>query len=525
MSAERISDDIDDLDDKALSLSETEAFDVAAADEEALDEQFFKMAESILAPGGLDMDAAELDALYSSEMDAFRAGFTPGEKIEGVISAIDSHCVFVDVHSKSDGIIDAVELFDKDGEITVAVGDSIEAFFIGMESGGIGLTVRLNTADADNSAIREAFASQIPIEAKVVAERKGGYEVRVGDERGFCPFSQIELYPPPDSSVYIGRVLTFLILEYKERNLVVSRRRFLEAEAEAAREELRKTLREGQIVEGTVSRLLHFGVFVDIGGVEGLIPMRELSWAHVRDASKVVSEGERISVRILSIDWDRNRIALSLRHTEPDPWTTVGDRFHPMTQYHGKVTRLLDFGAFVQLTPGVEGLVHISKLGAGKRLTHADEVLNEGEMIDVYVESVDLDRRRIALSLDNPQQGRTMEVESGATVTVGETIKGTVEDIKPYGIFVKLNEETTGLLHVSQIDLGGGQGSHYRAMYRKHPPESEIKVIVKEVHGHKVSLTMPDTSDEAQDYQNLLTDDSSNGLGSLGSLLDGLGLD
>jgi small subunit ribosomal protein S1 len=305
---------------------------------------------------------------------------------------------------------------------------------------------------------------------------------------------------------------------------VLSRRDLLEAERDVAQEKLKGQLEVEAVVTGRVSRLVDFGVFVDLGGMDGLIPMRELAWKRVESASDVVSEGDKVEVKILSVDWDRGRISLSLRQAAGDPWEGVGERYHVTKRYHGTVARLMDFGAFVELEPGVEGLVHISRLGDGKRLSHADEVLSEGEELDVYVEGLDTERRRISLRLDNPQLGRTMDVE-GDQITVGGEMVGPVEDIRHFGVFVRLTPSHTGLLHVSEIDLPE-VGNRVRMMQRQFQPNAEVTVLVKSVHQNKISLALPGKAneDDEEDFSHLMGGSEGNGLGSLGSVFSGLDL-
>ena len=290
----------------------------------------------------------DLDALYASHMEGMRSGFRSGEKISGIVSVITDAAVFVDVNYKSEGVIDRAECLDREGELTVAVGDEIEAMVMGMIDGELRLTVRVSAEDVDDSAIAEAFANQIPVTGKVTAERKGGFEVMVGDVRGFCPYSQMG-FPGAEAAALVGQTLAFRIKEYKERNLVLSRRELIEAEQEAARDKLREKLVVGEIVTGRVSRIVDFGLFVDLGGVDGLVPMRELAWKRVGEASDVASEGDKVEVKILTIDWDRNRISLSMRQATGDPWDGVGDRYHVTKRYHGVVARGWKHGRFQQL--------------------------------------------------------------------------------------------------------------------------------------------------------------------------------
>ncbi len=464
-----------------------------------------------------------LPAEYELQLSEMRSGFTPGEKVKGKVSAISSSAVFIDVNAKSEGIIDRLEL-ETDGQLQVTEGDIIEAYFSDYDEGEFIFTVKVSASEANDEVLSGAFQSQIPIEGKVIAERKGGFEVKVGAQSGFCPFSQIDLYGARDASAYIGHTFTFRIMEYDGRNLVVSRRQLLEEDREKEKVELRKGLNEGDLVTGSITKVLDFGAFVDIGGVEGLIPASELSWDRSIKPSDIVSAGQKVEVTVVRIDWEKERFTLSLKKAIGDPWDTVAEKFSETKRYSGVVTKLMEFGAFVQLEPGIEGLVHISRLGAGKRLNHASEVLEEGQELEVYIDSIDMERRRISLVLENVQVGREMKVEGGETVTVGQEVTGRVEDIKPFGVFVKLSPTQTGLLHVSEIQFQG-MVDKGRDMYKRFPPGSEITVIVEKVEGKRISLSLPKSQDDVAEFRkDLAGGRDQEGLGNMGSILDGLNL-
>lgn len=269
-----------------------------------------------------------------------------------------------------------------------------------------------------SAQLEDAWRSGIPVEGYVAREIKGGFEVKIGENiRAFCPFSQISLRRAENPSEFVGKHLLFRITDYGERgrNIVLSHRRILEEEQRARRESLRETLQEGMTVQGTVTRLADFGAFVDIGGVDGLIPLSEVGWTRVRHVRDVLSVGEQVSVVIKKIDWDADRISLSLKDTVADPWSTVAERF-PEGSYHtGTVARLAPFGAFVTLAEGVDGLIHISKLGKGKRIAHPREALAEGESVDVRVDGVDRETRRLSLSLAETSRAAEEEEKSLAS--------------------------------------------------------------------------------------------------------------
>jgi small subunit ribosomal protein S1 len=235
----------------------------------------------------------------------------------------------------------------------------------------------------------------------VEKEIKGGYEVKVGGSRAFCPFSQTGLRRDEGPEAFLGQHFQFRIAEYREngRSIIVSRRALLDEERQAKREAAWDTISEGEIVEGRVASLREFGAFVDIGGIEGLIPMSELGWKRVKDAAEVLSVGQQVKVLVKRVDRDAGKISLSLRDTLADPWEALAGNFPEGSYVNGTVSRLATFGAFVTLADGVDGLIPISRMGSGKRINHPREVLKEGERIEVKVESLDMAARRISLSL------------------------------------------------------------------------------------------------------------------------------
>jgi small subunit ribosomal protein S1 len=315
---------------------------------------------------------------------------------------------------------------------------------------------------------------------------------------------------------YIGKRLVFRVTEYGERgrNIVLSRRDILEEERAKTIVDLKKTLKPGDVVEATVRRLAHFGAFADIGGIEGLIPMSELAWHRVGEAADVLNEGERIKVRILNLDWDNNRISLSLKQTLQDPWDSVGEQYPEESSVLGTVSRLANFGAFVELEPGVEGLVHISNMGMGRRINHPREVLSEGEQVQVRVLSVDAKARRIGLELA-PQEGA--DAETAGVLTEGDVITGTIDSVKDYGVFVALPGGKSGLLHVSEIsDARGGELRH------RFPIGATIEVQVKAVDPDtkKISLSTKTLKKAAEASQFKEFEAGKGGRSSLGTLGD-----
>ena len=343
---------------------------------------------------------AELFARSAAKSDWLE----PGQKVEARVLKISGDWVFLDTGRKGEGVLDRKELLDPDGNLTVKEGDMVTAWFLSSSNNEMRFTTRLGSgpSGAGNARLEEAWRSGIPVEGFVEKEIKGGFEVKIGGSvRAFCPFSQISLHRVADNAAFIGSHLSFRITEYAEngRNIVLSHRAVLEEERRQQKERLKQTLAEGMTVRGTVTSIRDFGAFIDVGGVEGLIPVSEIGWSRVAAVGDVLAVGQDVSVVIKKIDWENDRFSFSLKETLEDPWDRVAERF-PAGSYHkGTVSRLAPFGAFVTLGDGVDGLIHISKLGAGKRISHPREAVKEGETIEVKVEAVDLENKRLSLSL------------------------------------------------------------------------------------------------------------------------------
>jgi len=329
-----------------------------------------------------------------------RRNLVPGEQVEATVLKIASDWVFLDVGQKGEGVLDIKELLNADGELTVAEGDRINTYFLSRTGGELRFTTRLGGGDSGTAQLEDAWRSGVPVEGRIEKEIKGGYEIRLsGGARAFCPFSQIGVQRTASADEVLGTSLPFKITQFGERgrNIVVSRRVILEAEREKAREALRETLNEGDIVHGTVTSVRDFGAFIDIGGIEGLIPVSEITWGRVEDIHQVISTGQELNVAVKSLDWDQNRFSFSLRETLADPWGKVQLNYPAGSTHTGTVSRLAPFGAFVRLEEGVDGLIHISKLGKGERIRHPQDVVKIGQSITVSIEKVDPDQRRISL--------------------------------------------------------------------------------------------------------------------------------
>jgi small subunit ribosomal protein S1 len=327
---------------------------------------------------------------------------TPGQKIKAVVVDVSQDSIFLDVGGKSEGFVDRKELEDETGDLTVETGDTLEVYFLSSARNEMLFTTKIGGGSTSLAHLEEAYRNGIPLEGFIKKEIKGGFEVTVaGKIRTFCPYSQMDIRRITDAEDYVGEHMLFKITEYKEngRNIILSRRIILEEEREEKRELLKETLHEGMTVQGVITSIQKFGAFVDIDGIEGLIPISEIGWSRIEDIQEILTEEQKVEVVILKLDWENDRYSFSLKQALPDPWENISQRLPVGSSHSGTVVRLTKFGAFVNLAEGIDGLIHISKLGGGRRINHPKEVLEEGQNIEVKIEETDAEQKRLSLTL------------------------------------------------------------------------------------------------------------------------------
>ncbi len=330
------------------------------------------------------------------------AGLKPGEALEAEIVNITGDWVFLNLDGKTEGYLDRKEVVDEAGNPTVSEGDRIRVYFLEAHNNEKHFTTRIVGGAAARSFLENAWKGGIPVEGVVEKEIKGGFQVKIaGNTRAFCPYSQMALSRIENASEYAGKRLNFKIIDFTERgrNIIVSHRAILEQEREQKREALKGTLKEGMSVRGKITSIQKFGAFIELDGLQGLIPISEISWGQVKDIHEILSIGQEVEAVIIKIDWEKNRIALSLKKALPDPWDQVDEKYPEGSFHAGRVSRLADFGAFIELEPGIDGLLHISKLASGKKLKHAREALAQDQSLEVKIEKVEREKKRISLSL------------------------------------------------------------------------------------------------------------------------------
>ncbi len=362
--------------------------------------------------------------------------FNPGEKVEAVITKITKEWVFIDTGSKSDGYIVINEFLDNDGEIGVKEGDTVSAYFLSSRNNEMLFTTLLTGDNAGGKHLEEAFYSSIPVQGLVEKEIKGGFEVKVaGNIRAFCPYSQMGLRREQNVDQHIGQHLTFKIAEYGERgrNIILSHKAVLEEKRRNQKESLRQTLKEGMTISGEITSIKEFGAFIDIGGIEGLIPVSEISWGRVEDINSFISKGQKVDAVIKTLDWERDKFSFSIKDILPDPWKDISLRYSEGSIQKGKVVSLAPFGAFVSIEQGVDGLIHISELSKIKRINHPRELLEENQAVSVRIIRIDQQEKRISLEMitedHDPHENYSYSKKTSANGSKSFESLGTLGDI------------------------------------------------------------------------------------------------
>lgn len=439
-----------------------------------------------MTPNAHDDFAAMLETGTSS---SYRKGFDPGEKVSAYVISTKGNYVILDIKAKNEGIIPIAEVTQEDGTLSVKAGETISTTFVGVQHGSFIFTTKDKVVGVTDRTLRDAFESQMPIDGVVQSERTGGYEVIVAAHSAFCPYSQINLFRQ-EGAEYVGKKFTFLITEYGEDdrglNVIVSRRAILEIERAKQREELFKTLEEGQTRKGVVTRIVDFGIFVDLGGAEGLVPLRELSWQRNAKPEDLCKPGDDIEVMVNTIDEEAGRISLSIRNLITNPWDTFVEDYPVGAVLMAKIVRIERFGAFAELIPGVDGLLTNGRLAQGKRITSPREVVSEGQEVEVQIDTIDTVKRQVALKLVD----RRFESLGKGGLNTGEEVDGIVESIQPFGVFVRLSEEKTGLLHISETGLPKGTAP-LAQLERAYEIGKTIRVVIKSMEGSRISLASP----------------------------------
>ncbi|MBW1913754.1 MAG: S1 RNA-binding domain-containing protein, partial [Deltaproteobacteria bacterium] len=365
-----------------------------------------------------------------------------GDKIKGQIISIGKDCVFVDTGIKIDGVVDIDELLDENQEeFPYKEGDFLELYVVAYNGSEIRLSKAMS-GDGGINVIMDAHENSVPVEGKVKAECKGGFNVDIMQKRAFCPISQMDTRYVEDPKQYVGNTYLFLITELEEdgRNIIVSRRQLLENEQKKARDQFFQEIKTGEEFDGRIIKLMPFGAFIElIPGIEGMVHISEMSWSRVEQPEELMQTGDTVRVKVIKIEDDtdsgKRKIALSMKQIEANPWDSVQEKFSIGDKLRGKVTRCMKFGAFVEIAPGIEGLVHISEM-SHKRVVHAEDVAEPGSTVDVMVKEINLQDRRISLSMRDAEGDPWIDIEK--KYSLGQSVEGMIEKKEKFGFFIEL---------------------------------------------------------------------------------------
>ncbi len=374
-----------------------------------------------------------------------------GQIVKGVVVQITPEHVMVDVGSKSEGQIPIDQFMNSEGKLTVAVGDEVEVFLEDMgDSGG----VRISKTKADKIKIWDDVAqiceTEKTIQGKIVARVKGGMQVDIGVP-AFLPGSQIDLKPVRNFDKYIGETFEFNVLKYnrKRGNIVLSRRPLLDKTRDLRKDFISNALESGEVFNGVVKNITDYGAFVDLGGIDGLLHITDMSWGRINHPADIIKVGDEIKVKVLKFDNDKERVSLGMKQLTPDPWETVDQTYPIGSKWSGRVVSITDYGVFVELETGVEGLVHVSEMAWTKKPRHPSKMVHIGEEIDVMVLNVDKDQKRVSLGIKQLRSNPWDVIAE--RYPEGTKIEGKIRNVTDFGIFVGIDEGIDGLVHISDI--------------------------------------------------------------------------
>jgi small subunit ribosomal protein S1 len=409
-----------------------------------------------------------------------------GDIATGKVVQINPDTVMVDVGWKTEGFIPAKELRDADGNMNIAVGDDIVVFIDKRDSEGNLILSREKAAKLKVwDEIKSVCENNSTIKGKVTEKVKGGLSVDIG-VTAFLPGSQIDTRPVKDLDKFVGQTLDFHILKYdrKRNNVVLSRRSIVAAEREAEKQETLSTIKEGSVVEGIIKNITDYGIFVDLGGIDGLLHVTDISWGRIAKPAENFHKGDKITVKVLSFDPEKEKVSLGLKQLTGNPWEQISDKYPVGALVSGKVVNLTDYGVFVELEPGVEGLVHISEMYWTREIKHPSKVLNVGETINVVVLEVNPEAKRVSLSLKQTSPNPWEKLRE--KYKVGTVVKGVVRNITNFGVFVGIEEGIDGLVHVS--DISWKHRVTHPAEHFKKGQEVEAVVLNVDIENEKFSL-------------------------------------
>ena len=436
------------------------------------------------------------------EQSLAQAEMRPGSIIRGIVVDIGPDVVVVNAGLKSEGVVPKWQFLDADGQIEVSIGDTVECTLELLED-GLGATLLSRDKAKRLKAwtdLEEAHEQNETVVGRLTGKVRGGFTVAIGALRAFLPGSLVDVRPVRDTAYLEGRDLEFKVIkiDQKRNNVVLSRRAVVESEFSAEKEALLENLKEGAIVTGVVKNLTDYGAFIDLGGVDGLLHITDMAWKRVRHPSEAVEIGQEIQVKVLKYDQEKNRVSLGLKQLGEDPWLNIARRYPATTRLFGKVSNLTDYGCFVELEEGVEGLVHVSEMDWTNKNVNPSKLVQLGDECEVMVLDIDEERRRISLGMKqcktNPWD------EFGTTHKKGDKISGTIKSITDFGVFIGLDGNIDGLVHLSDISWNVA-GEEAIRNYKK---GDEVETVILAIDPERERISLGIKQLEQDPFQNYL---------------------
>lgn len=440
-----------------------------------------------------DVDFAKILADFEQEQKDFH----PGELVDGKVIGINDRGVMIDFGYKSEGFVPLEEFTGEDGQLTISVGDEVQVVLKSMHNGDG--APQLSRSDALSrrswADLEKAFNDGIPVIGSIVEKTKGGLKVDLNGVEAFLPGSQVDSRPVANLDPYIGQQIEAKIIKFSRRrnNVVLSRKAITDEVVNAQKGETLAKIDVGYIVDGTVKNLTDYGAFVDIGGIDGLLHVTDMSWGRLQHPGEMFKPGDHIQVKVLKLDREKEKISLGFKQLQPDPWSTVIDVYPVNAKLKGKVSSVTEYGVFVELEPGVEGLVHVSEISWSRRSQSPKKLFNRGDEVDVQVLGIDTVEKRISLGMKQFQENPWDFID--LRYPVGTRVQGKVRNLTDFGAFVEIEEGIDGLVHVSDITWAK-KIKHPKDVLKK---DQEVEAIVTNIdkRGQRLSLSMKDLTPSA----------------------------
>lgn len=457
---------------------------------------------------------ADLLESYSTQITRHVA---VGDKISGRIISIGKESVFIDTGTQMDGMVNRSDLLNADGEFPYSVGDVLDLFVVSVTEDEIRLSKAIS-GSGENTVLLEAYRSAIPVTGKVMGVIKGGFHVDIHHTRAFCPVSQMDTAYVENPEIYVGRTFDFLIRQYEERgrNIVVSRRELLKQEIDSNKRAFLEQLTVGGVYTGKVARLMPYGAFVElIPGLTGLVPISEISWSHIDKPEDVLKVDDTLQVVVTAIQTKAEgdpKIGLSVKQVLENPWSLVSEQFHVGDRVKGKIVRLAPFGAFVELAPGIDGLVHLSEISYKRRVNRPEDILQTGEQVYVLIKEIDVLKKRISLSIKEAEGDPWMDVPE--KYKPGQTIEGLIQKREKWGYLVSIEPGIVGVLPMSAI-----QNSSKSSAADSLKPGRAMTVVIDAIKPEERKISLRLDAPEDNNWQQYAPQKSTRSIGTLGDKL------